>query len=158
MNDTRKIFFDTMMKLAENDKDIIILLGDLGFSFYEEFEEKYPDQIINVGASEQNLVCLAMGLALAGKKPWCYSGAIFMVMRPYEQVRHLAFNNLNVKLIGTKASQFLGWTHNLTGTENEEDLLKNLPNIQRFYPESEEELLNVLVSSYKNNYPTYIRL
>ena len=147
-----------MAKLAEKDKDIIILLGDLGFSFYEDFERKFPDQIINVGASEQNMVNLAAGLALFGKKPWCYSGAIFMVMRPYEMIRHVCFNNLNVKFIGTKSSLFLGFSHNMHGNENEEDLLKNLPNIQRFYPKTNEELENIIIKINRDKIPTYLKL
>ncbi len=153
--DLRKPFFDIMLGMAKEDKDIIVLVGDLGFSFKENFEQELPKQIINCGAAEQNMVGVAAGLALSGKKPYCYSGAIFMVMRPYEFVRDdVAYNNLNVKLIGTRASGFLGFTHNLTGEENEEDLLKNLPNLKRFYPKDEEELKIAL----KSVGPAYIRL
>ena len=72
MDDTRKIFFDAMAKLAEKDKDIIMLLGDLGFSFYENFERRFPNQIINMGAAEQNAINVACGLALSGFHPYIY--------------------------------------------------------------------------------------
>ena len=153
--DLRKPFFDIILEMAKGDKDIIVLVGDLGFSFKEQFERELPKQIINCGAAEQNMVGVASGLALAGKKPYCYSGAIFMVMRPYEFVRDdVAYNNLDVKLVGTGASGFLGFTHNLLGTENEEDLLKNIPNLQRFYPKDEKELKVAL----KSIGPAYIRI
>lgn len=156
--DTRKTFFNVMCELAEKDKDIIILVGDLGYSFKEEFEKRFPHQIINVGASEQNMVGLAQGLAIAGRKPYCYSGAIFMTMRPYEQIRACCFNNLNVKFVGTGASGFLGWTHNLTGKENEMDLFKNLPNLVQYYPQDPKEIELCVLNSYQLNNPCYIRV
>ena len=159
MTDLRKHFFKEMEKLAKKDKDVIVLVGDLGYSFCEEYAEKYPDQFINVGAIEQAMVGIASGLALQGKKPYCYSGAIFLVMRAYEFIRDdVAYANANVKLIGTGASGFLGFTHNMTNGENEEDLLKNLPNLKRHYPQSEDELSTVLENSYKLNQPSYVRL
>jgi len=147
-----------VLRLARKDKDIILLVGDLGYSFIEEFAKELPRQFINCGIAEQNIVGVASGLALKGKKLYCYSGAIFMIMRPYEQVRSVCYNNLDVKLIGTGASQFLGFTHNLSKKENEEDLLKNLPNIKRYYPRDNKQLNKAMSESYKNSKPTYIRL
>ena|SRR3990167_8580076 len=153
--DLRKAFFKNMCELAEKDKSVRVLVGDLGFSFMEEYAQKYPDQFINCGIAEQNMIGVAAGMALGGLKPYVYSGSIFLLMRPYEFVRDdICYNNLNVKLIGTGASGFLGFTHNWEGTENEEDLLKNLPNLKRFYPKSEEELKEAL--STKG--PAYVRL
>jgi len=130
----------------------------LGYSFIEEFQKELPNQFVNVGIQEQNMIGVAGGLALAGKKPWCYSGTIFMIMRPYEQIRNICYNDLNVKFIGTGASQFLGFSHNLQNNENEYDLLKNLPNIRQWYPES-DMLLKVAMSEENNNKrPSFIRL
>jgi transketolase len=155
MPDLRKQFFSEMDKLADKDKDVILIVGDLGYSFMEDFAAKHPEQYINFGISEQAMIGVAAGLALGGKKPYVYSGAIFILMRPYEQVRDdVCYNNLNVKLVGTGASGFLGFTHNLMGTENEEDLLKNLPNLTRHYPKTDEELQAAL---HKDG-PAYIRL
>ena len=155
MSDLRQPFFDAMYEIAEKDKDVMLLVGDLGFSFMERYQARFPKQFINCGAIEQSMVGIAAGLARGGKKPYVYSGAIFAVMRPYEQVRDdIAYNNTNVKLVGTGASGFLGFTHNLGGTENEEDLLKNLPNLKRRYPETKEELKAAMLLEG----PVYIRL
>jgi len=92
---------------------------------------------------------------LSGYKPYVYSGLIFLLMRAYEFVRDdICYNNLDVKLIGTGAADFLGFTHNLNRYENEEDLLHNLPNIRRYYPKTNEELREAMVSDG----PVYIRL
>jgi transketolase len=152
--DLRKQFFDTMGELAKRDESIFLMVGDLGFSFMEEYARTYPKQYLNCGCIEQSMIGISAGMALSGKKPYVYSGAIFALMRPYEQVRDdIAFNNLNVKIVGTGASGFLGFTHNLVGDENEKDLLKNLP-ISQFYPTNKLELREALL----NNGPTYIRI
>jgi transketolase len=143
--------------LAKKDKDIILLTGDLGYSFIEKFQEELPNQFINAGIAEQNATGIAGGLALSGKKPWCYSGTIFMLMRPYEQIRNICYNNLNVKFVGTGASQFLGFSHNLQKSESEKDLLKNLP-IMQWYPETDKQLNATMI--YENNHKgqAFIRL
>lgn len=141
MSDLRKAFWDSMCEIAEQDRDVIVLTGDLGYSFMEEYARKYPKQFINCGCIEQSMVGIAAGMALAGKKPYVYSGVPFILFRAYEQVRDdVAYNNLNVKLCGTGASGFLGFTHNLLGTENEYDLLKNFPNIKARFPQNKEQL------------------
>ena len=66
-----------MEELTKQDKSVMVLVGDLGFSFFERFAEKYPKQFINAGCAEQNMILAAEGLALAGKKPYVYSGIIF---------------------------------------------------------------------------------
>ena len=77
MPDLRRPFWDEILKMAKKDKDIILLTGDLGFSFMERFQEELPKQFINAGIAEQNMIGVAAGLALCGKKPYCYSNAIF---------------------------------------------------------------------------------
>lgn len=135
MADLRRDFFNEMCEIAENDKDVILITGDLGYSFCEEYAKKYPKQFLNIGCMEQSMIGIAAGMALAGKKPFVYSGSIFLLMRPYEQVRDdIAYNNLNVRLIGTGASGFLGFTHNLGFSESEKALLDGLPNIRYSKP------------------------
>ena len=65
-------------------------------------------------------------------------------MRPYEQIRNLCYNNLNVKLCGTGASPFLGFSHNCNPLNEDELILKHLPNIQLYYPKTEIELKKIL--------------
>lgn len=155
MPDLRKTFTSLLLDLMEKDERIILLTGDLGFNVLEPVIEKYPDRFINVGIAEQNMVGVAAGLALGGKKSFVYSGSVFLICRAYEFIRdEVCYNNLNVKLCGTGASGFLGFSHNWTGTENEEDLLKNLPNLNRFYPKDESELQEALVSEG----PAFIRI
>lgn len=117
--DSRKQFFNSILKKARKDKDIVLLVGDLGYSFCEEFAEELPEQFINCGIAEQNMIGVATGLALAGKKPYCYSGAVFINYRCLEQIRDAWLQGLDVKVVGTGASGFLGFTHNFQEGEVE---------------------------------------
>ena len=155
----RRQFFKSLIELAKKDKDIIFLTDDLGFGYFEEYKKKFPKQFINCGIIEESIIGIAAGLALAGKKPYCYGTSIFILLRPYEFIRNdICYANLNVKIIGYSMTGFLGFTHNLKRKENEEDLLKNLPNIQRYYPKTEKELKKAMIKSYKNKKPTFIRI
>lgn len=151
----RKQFFNLITKLAEKDKDIIFLTGDLGYPFLEALQKAVPKQFFNAGCIEQSLIGIAAGLAFAGKKPFVYSTIPFLIMRAYEQVRDdICYNDLNVKLIGIQHSGFLGFTH-VTKPDNEDELiLKHLPNIKLIFPANKIELRRAM----EINGPAYIRI
>jgi len=117
--DTRKEWFNSILEEARKDKDIVLLVGDLGYSFCEEFAKELPEQFINCGIAEQNMIGVATGLAISGKKPYCYSGAVFLNYRCLEQIRDAWLQGLDVKVVGTGASGFLGFTHNFQEGERE---------------------------------------
>lgn len=155
----RKLFFKYLNKLMIKDKKIIFLTDDLGYSFFEEIRDRFPDRFINCGIIEQTMVGIATGLAISGKKPYCYSTVPFLVYRALEQIRNdVCYQSLNVKFVGTSISGFIGFTHSLEDKENEEDLLKNLPNIKRYYPKTEKELKNALLKMHQSNNPSYLRI
>ena len=157
--DFRKEFVKILLDMMDRDKKIILLSGDLGFGILEIIKEKYPNRFINCGIAECNMIGVASGLALGGFKPYVYSNTIFLLMRGYEFIRdEVCYNNRNVKLIGTGASGFLGFSHNLEGKENEYDLLKNLPNIKYYEPKSGGELGDIMLYSYSRREPAYIKL
>lgn len=159
---SRGVFMETLEELAKKDKKVILIVGDVGFTYMQEFAKKYPNQYINAGVTEQSFMGMAAGLAKSGFKPYVYSMVPFLVMRNYEQLRNdVCYANANVKLIavvGAVHYRFLGMSHNLLGKENEEDLLKNLPNIKRYYPKDTDEVKKLILETYSNNSPTYIRL
>lgn len=155
MKDLRGHFFEELLKLAKKDKKIFCLVADLGYSFKEKFEKKLPNQILNVGISEQNAVGMACGMAIKGFKPFVYSNALFLTSRANEQIRNdVCYNNLNVKLVGTGASGFLGFSHNCKPDNEDELLISHFPHIILFRPENEKELKEALV----HKGPAYIRL
>ena len=163
MKRPRDIFVETLIKLAEKDKNIILLNDDTGFSLFEEFQKKFPKQYYNCGITEQLIIGIAAGLALSGKKPWIYGIIPFVTMRNYEFIRNdicYQRNGLNVKIVGVGGKQyykFLGFTHNI---ENNEDIkiMELLPNMKIYTPNSLEEVEKIILKEYKRSGPAYIRL
>ncbi len=97
----RKTFISELVRLAEHDRRIVLLTGDLGFSIVEPFEERFPDRFYNMGVAEQNMVGVATGLAEAGFLPFVYSIVTFATLRPYEFIRNgPVLHHLPVRIVG----------------------------------------------------------
>jgi transketolase len=154
---TRKKFFIALRKLAAQDKDIIFLTGDLGYSYMEDFQAEFPDQFINCGCIEQSMIGIAVGLAMAGKKPYVYSTLNFLLFRALEQVRNdVCYMENNVKLIGVSMSGFIGFTHNRLHETEDVALCKNIG--LRCYTPGIGEVNDLLIKVNKDKEPVYIRL
>jgi len=157
----RRAFIETLSELARKDPKVILMVGDVGFSFIEDFAEEFPDQFINCGVTEQTMMGMAAGLALSGWKPYVYSMINFVTMRCYEQLRNdVCYNKANVKIIGVKGSEhykFLGFSHNMDGDEDI-DILGGLPNLGITLPVSPEQLQRELRRNYKSKMPMYFRI
>lgn len=161
MTNGRKAFLETLTKLAENDPKVILLIGDVGFSFVEDFKAKFPNQFLNVGVCEQSMMGIAAGLSRAGWKPYVYTMINFIVFRPFEQVRNdICYSNANVKLFGVEGSaayKFLGYSHNI---EENEDIknLDGLPNLMIYIPEAESFIVDKMNEEYQRKGPAYFRI
>lgn len=157
----RKPFIETLTELAEKDDKVILVIGDVGFSFIEGFRQRFPKQFINVGVLEQTMMGIAVGLAQQGFKPYVYTMKNFIILRPYEQLRNdICYGNANVKLFGvggSEAYKFLGMSHNLYGDE-EQRLLKDLPNLNTYFPKSEEECKEIIKNEYNRLGPAYFSI
>lgn len=164
----RKPFLETLTKLAEKDPKIILIIGDVGFRFVEDYKERFPKQFVNVGVLEQSMMGIAAGMARMGWKPYVYTMRNFIAFRPYEQVRNdIAFGNANVKLFGVSGSaayKFLGFSHNVirdeSGNEPKQDdedvaMFKRLPNMNLHQAETEEECAKLIEQEYERTGPAY---
>ncbi|HHW12304.1 MAG TPA: transketolase family protein, partial [Firmicutes bacterium] len=112
----RRVFTETLLALAKNDRRIFALASDSrGSATLNEFAATLPDQFVEVGIAEQNLVGIAAGLAKCGKIPFVCSPACFLSMRSIEQVKtDVAYSGANVRLIGISGGVSygaLGGTH-----------------------------------------------
>lgn len=111
----RTAVIEKVYELMKADKNIYFLTGDLGYSVVEKIEKDFPSRFLNVGVAEQNLMGIAAGLALSGKKVAVYSIIPFATMRCFEQIRDdICYHNLNVKILGVGSGLsygFLGSTH-----------------------------------------------
>ena len=161
MRKLRETFVEKLIKLAEKNKNIMLLNDDTGFNLLEEFGKKFPGRYINCGITEQTIMGMAAGLAKMGKKVYVYGIIPFAIMRCYEQLRDdVCYHDLDVKIIGVGGFQyyrFLGFTHNI---EKDEDIkiLKHLPNIKIYTPRTPKEVEKVVLKTFKRKGSDYIRL
>jgi len=131
----RDAFISGLLDLALKDENIILLTADLGFGVLDEFRRQLPNQFINVGIAEQNMIGLATGLALEGNVVFCYSIGNFPTLRCLEQIRNdAAYHDANVKIVsvgGGLSYGPLGMSHHAT-----EDLaiLRVIPGIKVLVP------------------------
>jgi len=106
------------MALAEEDKRVCLVTGDLGFGVIEPFAAKFPMQFVNAGVAEQNMTGIAAGMALCGKVVFTYSIANFPTLRCLEQIRSdCCYHNVDVKIVsvgGGLAYGALGTSHHAT--------------------------------------------
>jgi transketolase len=98
----RQVICDTLLELAQNDRDIMVLASDSrGSAAMAPFAKAFPAQFVEVGIAEQNIVGISAGLAHSGKKPFVTSPACFLSMRSIEQIKvDVAYSGTNVKLVG----------------------------------------------------------
>ena len=131
----RDHFVKRLCELAAQNPRIMLVTGDLGFSVLDEFRHRFPDQFVNAGVAEQNMIGLATGLALEGRIVFTYSIANFGTLRCLEQIRNDAcYHEANVKIVsvgGGFSYGALGISHHAT-----EDLaiMRSLPNMTVLSP------------------------
>ena len=83
----RKAICDVLLKEAETDKDIVVLCSDSrGSASLAPFADVYPEQFVEMGIAEQDLVSVSAGLAHCGKKAFAASPACVLSARSYEQL------------------------------------------------------------------------
>ena len=155
----RNHLINKITELAEEDKNIILITGDLGFGVLESFQKKFPKRFINAGIAEQNMATVAAGLALEGNKVFIYSIGNFPTLRCIEQIRNdICYHNANVKILAVGsgfAYGTLGMTHHAT-----EDLaiMRALPNMNVFTPCDFVSAEAVAEDLCKIQGPCYVRL
>lgn len=154
--DIRDALFSAVYDIIAKDKNAIFLTADMGANDLIKIRNDFPEQYINMGVSEQNMVSVAAGLALSGKKVFIYTIAAFL-QRAFEQIKvDICGMNLPVTIIGgcvglSNATD--GSTHH---SINDISIMRTLPNLTIFNPCSAQEAK--FCASYKSESPVYIRL
>ncbi|MGV8151380.1 MAG: transketolase family protein [Candidatus Woesearchaeota archaeon] len=146
-------------RLSElDDERIVVLTADLAESSrVKGFSEKYPERFIQVGISEQDMFGMANGLALEGKIPITNTFAAFC-LRGHEQIRLIAINNSNVKIIGHHSGISLGQDGVSQMCEEDISAFRTMPNFTVVAPCDALEAQKALDAILKINGPCYLRL
>ena len=103
----RDIFVNEFISLVKKNPKIILITADLGFGSFDEISKSFPDNFLNVGVAEQNMIGVAAGMAMLGRIPFCYSIGNFATLRCLEQIRNdAAYHKLPITIVsnGTNIS------------------------------------------------------
>ena len=99
--DMRDAFFDGIYLESINNPNLIVITNDMDIFSLRKLKKQRPNQFINVGVAEQNMINIASGLASTGMKVVIYGIAPFVVFRCFEQIKmNICSMNLPVSIIG----------------------------------------------------------
>jgi len=155
----RNAYVSALYDLAKNDKRILALVADNGAVIYDKYRQDFPEQFLNFGISEANMVSVAAGLASCGRIPFAYTIACFITMRAFEQIRNdVCYQEMNVKLVGIGAGfvySNLGPTHQAT---KDIAIMRTLPHMTVFSPADPMETRKATYAAAQIRGPVYLRL
>ena len=155
----RNAFAREVTNLVKNNNNLVLLSGDIGNKLFDNYKAIAPDNFINCGMAEANMMGVASGLALSGLKPIVYTITPFTTTRCLEQIRiDACYHNVPVIIVGTGSGlsyASLGPTHH---SLEDFAIFRAIPNITILAPADEVELQKCLKGALKMNSPVYIRI
>lgn len=155
----RATFINTLTEMAREDEKIMCIIGDTGFSVFEDFEKEFGDRFVNVGIAEQNFVSFGAGLAAMGMKPYIYNVVSFMTLRATEQIMlDVCYQENPVVLVGVGggfAYATAGPTHHAL---QDIAMMSSMPNMAVVCPGDPVEMKAVMLASVHYKKPLYIRI
>lgn len=155
----RNAFIDELSLLAEEDDKVFLIVGDLGFGVIEDFEKRFPNQFLNAGVAEQNMMGMAAGLASAGYRVYVYSIGNFPVFRCLEQIRNdVCYHQLDVSIVSIGAGLSygtLGYSHHAI---DDIGVMNALPGMTIYSPADPSEARLALRASQLIRTPKYFRI
>lgn len=155
----RRRFADEIYKAMKTNNNIFVVTGDLGYKMWDQIRQDFPNKFINVGAAEQSLIGVGIGLALEGKIPIVFSITSFLLYRPFETIRnYIDHEKIPVILVGSgRDKDYLhdGFSH---WSEEDKEVMKILKNINSVWPESADEVSKITLKIINSNQPWYINL
>ena len=155
----RNAFSDALVAAALADPKVLLLTGDHGYALFDAFRKARPEQYINCGIAEQNMVGVAAGLAKAGFKPIVYGLAAFVPVRVLEQIKiDICYENLPVILIGDGAG--LVYSHLGTSHQSTEDIActRAIPSLTVLSPADRFEMTATMQLALQLAAPVYLRV
>lgn len=156
----RQVICDTLLELAKDDSDIMVLASDSrGSAAMAPFASTYPEQFVEVGIAEQNIVGISAGLAHSGKKPFVTSPACFLSMRSIEQIKvDVAYSATNVKLVGISGGVSygaLGMSHH---SVQDLAVMRAIPGLAVVLPADRHETKKMTEALVKHEGGAYVRI
>lgn len=155
----RSTFVNTLAELARKNDRVMCVIGDTGFSVFEEFEREFKERFINVGIAEQNFVSVGAGLAAMGMKPYIYNVVSFMTLRGLEEiVLDVCYQENPVVLVGVGGGHAYGPAGPTHHAYFDIAMMRMLPNMTVVCPADPVEMRAIMMASETFDKPLYIRI
>lgn len=156
----KQMICEVLMERAKEDKDIVVLCSDSrGSASATPFVKAFPEQFVEVGIAEQDLVGIAAGMARCGKRTFPMSPACFITARSYEQCKvDVAYSHTNVKLIGISGGVSygaLGMSHH---SAQDIAAMCSIPGMRVYLPSDCHQTRKLMEVLVRDNEPAYIRV
>ena len=154
-----EIFAEILLSLAKKDKNIVVVTSDSrGSGKLTNFGKELPDQIIEVGIAEQNLVAICAGLSAVGKKVFGVSPSSFLTARALEQIKNdIAYSNHPVTLVGISSGVSYGQLGSTHHSIHDVAVLRAINNLNIVIPCDNFETQEVIKSAVDYSEPLFIR-
>ncbi|MCL5999067.1 MAG: transketolase family protein [Chloroflexi bacterium] len=152
-------FASTLFALAQHDRNILVVTSDSrGSGKLTPFGLQLPDQLVEVGIAEQNLVGVAAGLASTGKRVFAVSPACFLTARGLEQIKNdLAYSDIPAKIIGISAGVSYGALGSTHHSLHDFAVLRAIHNITIIAPADNFETRSTIQAILDYPHPVYVR-
>ncbi len=153
------VFAETLLTLAKGNRNVLVVTSDSrGSGKLASFAAALPDQIIEVGIAEQNLVGVAAGLAATGKIVYAVSPASFLTARSLEQIKNdVCYSDQPVRLIGISAGVSYGALGSTHHSIHDIAALRAIPNCTILVPADNLEATEAIKASVRMSHPVFIR-
>lgn len=155
----RTQFKDTVSELADQDDNVVVVLGDISMFQFRHFAEKHEKRFYNMGICENSLISITAGLSAQGFHPFVHTIAPFLVDRCVEQIKlDMCYNEFGGNIVTTGATFDYAWDGATHHTYMDIAILRMLPKMEVCQPGSKKEVDTLIRATYANGNPTYIRL
>jgi len=154
-----EVFAETLLNEAKKNPNIIAVTSDSrGSGKLINFGQELPDQIVEVGIAEQNLVGISAGLSAMGKKVFAVSPASFLTARSLEQIKaDISYSNHPVCIVGISAGISYGQLGSTHHSIHDYAVLRCINNISIVAPSDNFEASEVIKQAIDYQSPLYIR-
>ena len=157
--DMRDAVFDEIITSARKDPNVVLIVADADAFGIRQFKEEFPSRFFNVGVAEQNMINVACGLALSGKKVFICALAPFVTYRCFEQIKvNMCSMSLPVFIIGLGIGLSFGFDGPTHHTTCDIGVMSNLPELSIYNPSDDISAANCVRSAYARGKPSYIRV
>lgn len=160
LSSAREAYAEELLRMADEGKDFIFTYSDnvAPSSSAGKLVAKYPERCFNFGIAEPNQVGASCGMALAGEVVYAQVMGPFLSLRSADQIHtDIAYNDVNVRLIGTHAGVTAGGgpTHNCIA---DLALYRAIPNLTVVVPADADQCCKAIRQSLTYKGPMVIRI